>query len=84
MNAILHSRAQVHKEDAEARQLTLIAELTRRNPHVMERAIFIRRDEIFLPPPTAMLVPLEHLPLHQMVSGNCLARSSTEIVVNTV
>ncbi len=44
MNAILNSRAQVNKEDAEAQQLTLIAEFARRNPHFRESAISEQRS----------------------------------------
>src|SRR6185369_6718236 len=39
MNPILHSRAQPHQKNAEAEQLTLIAQLARRNPHFRQSAI---------------------------------------------
>lgn len=39
MDAVLYSRAQVNEEDAEARQLTLIAQFARRNPHFRQSAV---------------------------------------------
>ena len=39
VDSILYSRPKVHQEDAEPKQLTLIAQLAWWNPHLWQRAI---------------------------------------------